>query len=396
MKWFETGLSQESLNKKYRTLVKQYHPDVNDSSEATAIMAEINAEYDKYFVQLRYTETGYNADEIHDIYSRARKHREIVLAFLRRDKKEGNGFFALNRNGKIVSDGGESWKDFHGGFAVCQLDITSERFLFSDIVLEQKAKRLDIEPLCPNYADMYFGLHYGEFESESTEMADPSNRVQEHAHMDEYKKYYLVHSKYYGDIWIAPEPSTCRRNGYYGVQYQPSQWYAYMKVPDHLRKTFTIMRCRFGLKKEFYQVKEEVLGIDFGYLVFQDCTREEFLRYHDVDFTPEFADALEMNRLEEKDLYWIDDPVVAHFARAGILRFYQSKRNFKMRYGSFYLTGLDSKIHELSIDDAERIQDYLDDLNGNFEDGAKSMIKKGKLKIDVSQRANSLFRYRYP
>ena len=383
MKYFENGLNMEALTKRYRELAKQYHPDLNPDRDTTMIMQEINKEYDEYYSVARSIETGYNAWDIRNVYDNARKSREIVLAFLRRDKKEGKGFFAFNRYGKISSDESDTWTGFHGGFSVCQLERTSEHFLFHDVATEQKAKRLDVKLECPTYADMYFGLNYGEFESESTAMVDSNVNYGDDGGMRFNVRYELIHSNYYGDIWTSVEKEYGWVNNCH-MGYKTKR-YAYMKAQDR------IMRCPFDLKKEFFVVKESVTGFDFGYLAFQDCTQSQFFGWHDVDYKPALEDALEMEPLSPDDLYWIDDPVVAHFARTGLITFFQSKRNFKMRYGTFNKFMLNDSIHELSIEDAETIQDYLDNLNKDFETASKNMARKGKLKIDTSQKSNRYY-----
>lgn len=62
-----------------------------------------------------------------------------------------------------------------------------------------------------------------------------------------------------------------------------------------------------------------------------------------------------------------------------------------MRYGTFNQFVLEKSLHELSIDDAEHIQDYLDDLNKEFDQVSKGMVKKGKLTIDTSARSNRFY-----
>ena len=378
MKWFKDGLTKDELTREYRTLAKMYHPDVSKDPSATEKMKEINNEYDKYFVAMRAEETGYNTNDIYSYYQSARKSREIILAFLRKDKNLGKGFFTFNEYGKIMSDDSETWDGFHGGFAVCQLEKTTEHFLFHDHVKDQKVKRLNYTVEFPNFADMYFGLQFGQFTSDSTEVVDPNIRgVGERADIDRYGHYNHIYNETYGDIWETSE-NTAVWNPKIKHYQSKARRYAYMKVNNR------IMRCNFDLNPQFFEVVEGFKGYDFGFLAFQECTREEFYKWHDVDYTPELAPALDCKRLGEDDLYWIEDPMIAHFARVGLLYFFQSKINFKLRYGSFDSWYLNNHIQDLSIDDAEEIQDFLDKLNKDFEDASKGMAKKGKLKIDTS------------
>ena len=97
-----------------------------------------------------------------------------------------------------------------------------------------------------------------------------------------------------------------------------------------------------------------------------------------------FADALNCEYIKnENDLYWIDNPVVLHYARLGIVKFYHSKVNFKLRYGTFDSKILEENAHELDIDNAEIIQDYLDELNQDFVDKSEAMARKGKINIKI-------------
>ena len=393
MKWFKPGMSKGELSSEYKKLARKWHPDLNPgNSEAEANMKEIDDEYDRYFVLSRYTEIGYNAEDINNIYQEARKHREIILVFLRRDKVSGKGFFSFNRYGKITTDDAKIWDEFHGGFALCQLTQTVDPNggyytgyiwkTYHEGYKDQVVTKLPAEIGFANYAEMYFGLNFGQFESESTALVNTSASGHR-AIMLSYVKYRHIKAKNYGDIWLSDESFTVG-GIFFGKQI--TRQYAYMKVGNQ------IMRCGFDLKPEFFTTIETVNGHDFGYLAFQECTQEEFFKYHDVDYTPTLAPALECELIRNpRDLYWIDDPVVAHFARTGLLNFYQSKRRFKMRYGTFNQFVLEKSLHELSIDDAEHIQDYLDDLNKEFDQVSKGMVKKGKLTIDTSARSNRFY-----
>ena len=53
-----------------------------------------------------------------------------------------------------------------------------------------------------------------------------------------------------------------------------------------------------------------------------------------------------------------------------------------MRYGCFSTDNLSDHLSEMSIDEAEEIQDFLDELNKDYEDKVRGMVKKGKIKIN--------------
>lgn len=65
MKWFNDVKTMEELRKRYRQLLKQYHPDNNGGNDE--ITKEINVEYDFVFAELSHentdTEQGYTYEE---------------------------------------------------------------------------------------------------------------------------------------------------------------------------------------------------------------------------------------------------------------------------------------------------------------------------------------------
>lgn len=385
MKYFKEGLTSEELKHEYKKLAKKYHPDLN-SEDTTEIMKAINQEYDTYFTVIRYNEIGYNPDDIKASYERARKERETILVFLRRDKKEGGkNWFTNNRYGKVISDGSESWKDFHGGFSIVELTRTVEgERSFVDImfgeysnVKEQKARRIPISITCPTYAEMYFGLQYGAF-GNSTDLTTIDTAPIKNARMDEYDNYIHIRHKIYGDIWTVKQGRMS--SSLFGPVLKQHQM-AYMTCGNH------IMECTLPNIGE-YETIETVEADEFGFRAFQDCTKKEFEQYHDTEFH-KFHKAvgckeITRNKYGEWDsLWWVDDPTVAYFARKGIVKFYQSAYNFKMRYGVFDMDVLKRNIHLITIEEAEQIQDFLDDLYKDFDDHVKAMIKKGKIKISI-------------
>lgn len=389
MKWFRDGLDKDELKKEYKRLAREHHPDISKDPEATKHMQEINDEFDKYFVVAAYRSTGYSNEDMRSRYKKAKEERSIILAFLRRDKQEGHGFFTFNKHGKIVADGPD-WENFHGGFALCkltkQIEVTKGFFYDNEEVKEQKVEKIAAKIQCPNYADMFYGIKFGGFTSSSTALVDSSIK-QKKVEMDEYGTYKKVHTRQYGDFWISNEKV-------YTGSYNP--WMAYIfGRPTSSYKIITwayvlvngqIMRCPFNLNKDFYEVTETCYGQDFGFLAFQECTDSEFRKWHTCNEMPEFSEALEMKELDRRDdFWWISDPMIRFFARKGVLKFYQSKRNFHMRYGCFSTDNLSDHLNEMSIDEAEEIQDFLDELNKDYEDKVRGMVKKGKIKINTTE-----------
>lgn len=381
MKYFESGLNKEQLNKAYKKLAMKWHPDVSKEENAGEIMKEINREYDDYFVLAASFETGYDAADIYSVYKKAREEREIILTFLRRDKQAGDGsWFSFHDGNKASSNGGESWKDFHGGFSVCrltkQIEVVKPRMSCwepAQEIVTQTLERIPMQIETPTYADMYFAMLYGEYESPSTDITVEKGPAK--SKLATYDTYHRVSTKQYGDIWIS---KICvSGGGYFGRPVYRT--FAFLKYGQQ------VMRTEFPLNPEYYTIQESVEGKDFGFLAFQECSRKEFYKYHDVDYWPEFARGARCKELENEpsSFYWIRNPMIEHFARRGVLKFYQSEHNFRVRFGTFDQWKLDEYLHELSIDDAEEIQDFLDDINKDFDDHIRGWIKKGKMSVKI-------------
>ena len=374
LKWFTSGLTKEQLANEYRYLAKTWHPDICKDPNATKFMAEINAEYDKYFEITRFAETGYNTYDIRERYRAAKDKPEIVLLYLRKDKMSANGgFFTFNEDGKVTTDGSSSWDNFRGGFALCNLKKKTKRvkvdsFWFDtweDVVESQTVTKIPASIKTPLYADMYFAMMYkNAVEDDNGQLVSTEQGKQ--AFINRYANYELISVEKVGMMWVSftKDKHGMRR--------------AYMKVNGQ------VMDCPFKLDEKYYKKLESVYANDFGFLAFQDCLESDFLEGFDVDYTPRFVDAVKCKRLISSDLYWIKDPIVGHFARAGILEFYQSEINFKMRYGKFNKTMLEDNLEALSKEDADIIQDFLDELNGKFDAWISGLIKKGKIKVKVN------------
>ena len=360
MKYFRQGLTKEELTAEYRRLAKQYHPDVCKDANATEIMTAINAEYDTYFVTIQKESVGIDWDDLFARYAEARKTREAVLRFMNFDKQQGSGWFTIQKiynlfwgstTIKYVSDGTDSWDNFHGGFALTQ-ELTPA---FGEV--NRSLHRIPAKIECPTLQDMYFAM-YGQAKTDITEIQATEVKT-EAAYVSMFDTYKHIRTKKRGEMWIDDDTAYMKVNGLVMASSFPS---------------YLLKDC---------EVLETCKGTDFGYYQFQDCSEEEFRKYHDVQYTPMYSEALGCKRLKENELWWIDDPVVAHFARIGVLDFYESGENFRMRYGTFSNIGLQAHLHELTIEDAEHIQDFLDELNNGFEDYIKRLVKRGKLRIAI-------------
>ena len=359
MKYFTEGLTKEELHKEYKTLVKKYHPDRNPGADAHSIMSEINKEYDEYFVSIQKKNFGFDWEDLSTRYTEARKSRETTLRFMSFDKQRGSGWFTLQKEYspfygsttvKYVSDGSESWDNFHGGFALTQ-ELTPA---FGEV--NHSLRRVPAKIECPSVQDMYFGS----LGVSRTEALQAGEQTMESAYVSMFGRYRIVRTEKRGDIWVNDDGNAfVKIDGL--VMSTP--------IPKHLLKNSLTLA--------------EYKGTDLGYKAFQDCTEAEFRQFHDVQYVPQYSESLNCKKLKDNELWWIDDPIVAHFARIRVLNFYESGENFRQRYGTFSNIGLAAHLHELSIEDAEHIQDFLDELNSEFENYIKCLIKRGKIRVAI-------------
>lgn len=386
MLYFKDGLSREELDKEYKRLARIYHPDMNRDRNTTEEMQAINEEYDKYFTDLRYKEIGYNYGDVRRTYEEAASRRNIILAFMRRDKNSNskNHFFGFNDKGRIDSDDSESWNDFHGGFTLGTID-DSDWHGFSN----QDISRIDGKIEFPSYEEMYFHQQFGGIQT--TDIQVVNNDITQSAYVYEAEDFTHISSKNYGDMWVIN--SQVMNKEYINIWGEPRIGWRKIKVA-FMKANNLIMSCQIPEKIGDYEVLETINGLDFGFIAFQDCTRSEFIQYHDTElaewhyalkFNPMFKNSwwsgFEVSRYN--DLYWIDDPVVIFYAKRGIVKFYQSEKNFTLKYGIFDMNRVQKNLHLMSIDDVEHVQDFLDQLRNQVDTRVKGMIKKGKLKVNI-------------
>ena len=373
MGWFDKCSNIKERSAKYKTLAKKYHPDVSKEENADKIMKEINAEYDASYSAIILGK--YDIINISNAYKqRKNKHINLKLAFFMKDKTREKGYFSyifdtyklffFGNNvvkKKVITDDSDTWDDFKGGFAIISTEYDYENDMY-------KAKRYkSIIPKTPTYVDMYYWIHERNLESSNTTDIVNINIEMDSSYLNDWNNFWFIKTNYY-KTWITKEHllnGKCNK-------------VAYMKVGN------IIMSCAYPIDDQYYNIEDNVKGTEFSYIVFQECTKKEFCNTHDVDYRPMFADALKCEYIRnENDLYWIYNPVVLHYARLGIIKFYQSKINFKLRYGTFDSKVLEENAHELDIDNAEIIQDYLDELNQDFVDKSEAMVKKGKINIKI-------------
>ena len=98
-KYFENVESIEELRKKYRELLKKYHPDNADGS--TKITQEINNEYDQIFSELSHEKQSANGNPTYDFEAENEAFKEVL-----------NKIIHINADVEIIG----SWIWVHGGY----------------------------------------------------------------------------------------------------------------------------------------------------------------------------------------------------------------------------------------------------------------------------------------
>ena len=103
MKWFKDATSIEELRKRYRELLKQYHPD-NGGNEET--MKEINAAYAALFAQMSHESKSDGESTANDDEAEDKAFREVLERII-----------TLNVTAEIVG----SWIWISGGYEYREL-----------------------------------------------------------------------------------------------------------------------------------------------------------------------------------------------------------------------------------------------------------------------------------
>lgn len=385
MKWFKPGLTQDELKKAYRDLAKKYHPDVNrDNPDAVKNMQEINEEFDVYFTaqsmprqQYEYKKTSASVYK-DEVLKHAKYVREIIVEFFVKDKNT-NRFvghlskaielnywpFSLGYGFSLVSDPkSNSWDGFNGGFTACIVDIPKVESATEGVFLNDAELAVMRIPTTVESASLQDLFWYQNPDGAANWMSQPFAR----------NDMYTQYKTRYGNFWIketengwpvSVPPVVIR------VSYNKTHRTCAVKCPTEIQ---------IDIRPE--NVIQRVRSEDLPYEAFQECSREEFFRTHDVDVMPKFSDKVSIREIP-KDKVSIDDPVVEFFARKGIIRLFESTRNYKFRCGFFDSKVLETSMHMLSIDDAEDIQDYLDEINHDFTNHVKSLIKSGKVSVKI-------------
>ena len=104
MKWFKGIKTVEELRKKYRELLKKYHPD--NSGGSVEITQEINTEYDRLFAILSKEETTDNQSYNYDKDEENKAFKEVL-----------NRVININADVEIIG----LWVWVHGGYEYREL-----------------------------------------------------------------------------------------------------------------------------------------------------------------------------------------------------------------------------------------------------------------------------------
>jgi len=368
MQWFRDDLNAEELKKEYRRLAKLHHPDVSNDPDAEEKMKEINHQFDNYFTNQMMREFSWV--DTAKARAKAQKVRATLLVYLLRDKYNPGKFYCMVERHytgwwfwrdiselKAVTTDAKEWENFRGGFAYCSYDQPD---LNGEVRLTKLPAKL--EPASTPEMYWYNRDHYGD---------------------TQWDMYYRIKCRF-GTFW-----ATGAEHGkgfvFFVKTTLPKEFLEIGESdPDgeakyNARSINTVYVSKYWIRE--HEILETISGVDFCYRLYQECTGEEFAKYHDVDYEPQFLDAVRYKRVDE--FWFIQDPVITYYARKGIVNFYCASHNFRMRYGTFNKRNLENNLHLISVEDVELIQDYLDEINKDWDMHVNSMIKKGKIKVKI-------------
>lgn len=322
--------SLEELKKEYRVLAKKYHPDLGGD---TATMQAINAEYDKH-----YDEISSGNTQKFSFWNTAKDSREFIVFMVKTETghlvgytPSGYDFWGIHGYQTIIPD---NCPNLHPGFAVMKRTMDSGL----DIV---KATGYNIQVDCPTIQELSATIptDIAWWHIEDKEYAEINNQ---YGHFFVNLKEQKIVAKYNGDVFTM----------------------------DYPRGKFPPVR----------NARATMSMLDVHFLAYQDCTYDEFTRYHDVNYRHQFHDAMSMRPAKN---FVSQSPAVAYLVKKKAITIYESSMDFRCRYGTFNAKALIPILKNISIDDVEEAQDYLDKINSEFDEKVKNKIKKGKLKVVI-------------
>lgn len=368
MQWFRDDLDSEELKKEYRRLAKQYHPDVCKDPDAEEKMKEINHQFDQYFTNQMTREFSWV--DTAKAREKAQKVRATLLVYLLRDKENPGKFYCMVERHytgwwfwrdlsqlKAITTDAKEWENFRGGFAYCSYDQPDEN---STVRLTKLPAT--ISPASDEEMYWYNRDHFGD---------------------TAWDFYYKVKCRF-GTFW-AKSDNNGKGFIFYVKAVLPKE---FLEIgnndPDgeakyNARSINTVYVSKWWIQE--HEILVKMSGMSFVYWLHQNCTAEEFQQYHDVDYAPEFSEAIPSKKCD--DFWFVPDPIIGYYASKGIVEFYSAKRDFRMRYGTFNKRVLENNLHLISIDDVELIQDYLDEINKEWDTRTTGLLKKGKISVKL-------------
>lgn len=371
MIWFKDNLSEEELKKEYRKLCKKFHPDVSKDPNAEVYMKEINEQFDQYWSNQKIRE--FEWVDTWKAKQEARKYRATVLVWLRRDQFNPGKFYSIVDEKhtwywfwkeyikiKGVTDDGPEWEGFRGGLAYCEYDSSNNGYQSAEVSLKKLPATITPASLAEVY---YFN--------------------KDHWSDSRYHLMYKIQCRF--GTFIASD----RDYGYtfYVKAELPEKFLKIGNVSDEAKYSARSINLVYVDYKWIKEAKtlEVFTGADVPYLVYQECTEDDFNKYHDTD--KNIHDLYQYIRgvgcKVVRDDMFVDNPIVAMCIRNRILTIHQSSRNFRIRCGYFNTDELKRNIHLFSIDDIEEVQDYLDDINKEFIDHFKALVRRGKISMKI-------------
>lgn len=377
MEWFRPGLDRDELKKEYRKLCKQYHPDLSKDPNATEYMKEINYQFDQYYVHQSKEEYSWAHEE-----RAARESRRVRMAILvrlywnedaghytTRIETDGEwylwGYRRLYNIGHAVDIPGENtWEGFKGGLAYVSFEKPISNF--ASIIL----KRLPavIEPASPEEVFWYNKSNWNNSETDRFIQADCKFGRVIFQITSEVKSWY---DKAYGNMLMK----CSLPNEFLLGEVDPKTGAKYAA------RSIQEVNVRIGSCGRLLNVVE-LTGADFPYMVYQDCSRDEFAKYHDMTL-PEFSDLVPLVEVPVGFLTGERDPIVDYLHSKRIIRVFRYNRNFKIQCGMFDQRHMEENMELMGIEDAELIQDYLDAINRDFVEQAKKLLRKGKISSGI-------------
>ena len=359
MSYFKPGLTSSELKAAYKSLAKQYHPDLHQDriAECTRIMQEINAEYDNYYVGIITSSYSYSQKSPDQAYQEAKHSREKILLFMTRNKYEKGQFIGVvpgwyngYNNDRYYYSVGDNWKDFRTGFALCEISDKD--------MLSVSVERIHATFEMPDFKDI----------------------------LSMYNSMQLSNCrKFNGDLW--DHHTIYHINTQFGDFVATSYTPAIQGKKNRSATTILLkvngemMQCT--VKTSYLgpvTVLEEVNALDMFCQEYIGYTYHDFAERYDLDYIPQYANTIGNERIRDM---WTDNPIFGFCLRRDIVRLYAAKSNYKMKYGTFNFDRLIEYLPQLEMSDIDEIQDYLDEINADYEENVKRMIKKGKIRIKI-------------